>query len=97
MSGVWGRAAHVGAASPFAERRGRRFLRPHAALALAFSFVVKPWCHPPLFLSSDHGGRPLLDRRITALERLVRTRRQDDLSVRDVKKKARVLLGFEKW
>ena len=88
MSGVWGRAAHVGAASPFAERRGRRFLRPHAALALAFSFVVKPWCHPPLFLSSDHGGRPLLDRRITAPEGLVRTRRQDDLSVRDVEKKS---------
>jgi hypothetical protein len=48
---------------------------------------VKPWCHPPPFLSADHGGRPLLDRRITTPEGLVRTRRQDDLSVRDVKEK----------
>ena len=36
----------MGAASPFAETRGRGFLRAHARLALPFSFVVKPCCHP---------------------------------------------------
>ena len=32
--------------------------------ALPFSFVVKPCCRPPPFLSGDRGGRPLRDRRI---------------------------------